>query len=63
MARKGTDLTMFLLGGILLVGVILLVSHNPTVIVKSGGVQFDSVRKHPFDVFSDPYKPPERENP
>jgi hypothetical protein len=63
MARKGADLTMFLLGGILLVGVILLVSHNPTVIVKSGGVQFDSVRKHPFDVFSDPYKPPERENP
>lgn len=28
-----------------------------------GGVQFESVRKHPFDVFADPYHPPERENP
>lgn len=26
-------------------------------------IKFDSVRKHPFDVFSDPYAPPERENP
>ena len=63
MARKGSDITTLLLGAILLVGVIFLVSRTSTVVVKSGGVQFDSVRKHPFDVFSDPYAPPERENP
>lgn len=34
-----------------------------TVIMRNSPIQFDSVRKHPFDVFSDPYKPPERENP
>lgn len=32
-------------------------------LVQDTPVKFDSVRKHPFDVFSDPYKPPERENP
>lgn len=36
---------------------------SSTVIVRDGGVQFDSVRKHPFDVFADPYHPPERKNP
>jgi hypothetical protein len=63
MARKEKDITTLLLGGILLLGILFLVSRTQTVVVKSGGVQFDSVRKHPFDVFSDPYKPPERENP
>lgn len=43
--------------------IFLLFRTTQPVIVQTGGVQFDSVRKHPFDVFSDPYKPPERENP
>ena len=32
-------------------------------IVQDNPVKFSSTRKHPFDVFSDPYAPPERENP
>ena len=38
-------------------------NRGTTVLVQDSAVKFDSVRKHPFDVFSDPYKPPERENP
>ena len=41
----------------------LFMNRGTTVLVQDSGVKFDSVRKHPFDVFSDPYKPPERENP
>ena len=63
MARKGIDLlTTALFGGIVIL-IIIFMSHGTTVVVKDGGVTFDSVRKHPFDVYSDPYKPPERENP
>lgn len=64
MARKGIDSTTLLVLGLLVIVAILAFSGKPTVIVKDGGgVSFDSVRKHPFDVYSDPYKPPERENP
>jgi len=62
MARKSYDLVVIGLIGLLIV-VIFVSSHASTVVVKSGGVQFDSVRKHPFDVFADPYHPPERTNP
>ena len=31
--------------------------------IRESPVTFDSVRKHPFDVFADPYHPPERQNP
>jgi len=63
MARKSIDIVTLLLVGIIVVLCIVTLSHAPTVIMGGGGVTFDSVRKHPFDVYSDPYKPPERENP
>lgn len=65
MARRKDDTLMYLLIGIIGIAAVVFISRPAsTVVVKSsGGVQFDSVRKHPFDVFSDPYKPPERENP
>ncbi len=47
----------------LLLAVILFSSRGSTVIVQDNPVKFSSTRKHPFDVFSDPYAPPERENP
>lgn len=46
--------------------IIFLQSSKQTVVVNapaSPPVQFSSVRKHPFDVYADPYHPPERENP
>ena len=63
MAKK--KYSFIIIGLILLVFILLLTRSSQTVVIKErgGGVQFDSVRKHPFDVFSDPYKPPERENP
>jgi len=63
MARKSTDMILIGILVILVAVVVLMMSHGPTVIMSGGGVTFDSVRKHPFDVYSDPYKPPERENP
>jgi len=63
MARKSTDMLLMGVLVILVVLVVVMMSHGPTVIMGGGGVNFDSVRKHPFDVYSDPYKPPERENP
>jgi hypothetical protein len=51
-----------LLGVVVLVAVVLL-SRSTNVIVQDNPVKFSSTRKHPFDVFSDPYHPPERENP
>ena len=63
MAKKSYNLVIIGLIGLLIV-VVLITSRGSTVIVKDGGgVQFDSVRKHPFDVFADPYHPPERSNP
>ena len=66
MARR-IDPMLWLVGlGILGLLVVLIVSQQraPTqVIVRDSPVKFSSVRKHPFDVYADPYHPPERENP
>jgi hypothetical protein len=65
MARRSNDSLMYMLIGVVVIAlVIMMMRSSSTVVVKnSGGVQFDSVRKHPFDVFADPYHPPERTNP
>jgi len=65
MARRSNDSLMYVLIGIVVIGVLIIMTRSSsTVVVKNGGgVQFDSVRKHPFDVFADPYHPPERTNP
>lgn len=65
MARRKDDTLMYLLIGVVIIGLMcIMMRSSSTVVVKSGGgVQFDSVRKHPFDVFADPYHPPERQNP
>lgn len=58
------DQTYLILGGLALIVVLIVVMNKPTsVVIADSPVKFDSVRKHPFDVFSDPYAPPERENP
>jgi hypothetical protein len=63
MAKK-SDYTLLLVVGVFLLALVVLSSRGGTkVIVKDSPVKFDSVRKHPFDVFADPYHPPERENP
>jgi len=63
MAKKDNS-NLLLLGLILVVVVIVFMSRSgTTVLVQDSPIKFDSVRKHPFDVFSDPYSPPERENP
>lgn len=62
MAKR--DQTYLILGGLALIVVLVLVFNKPTsVVIADSPVKFDSVRKHPFDVFADPYHPPERENP
>ena len=58
---KRTEL--YLLLGILAVVFVAWVSSGKSVTMMKNPIQFESVRKHPFDVFSDPYAPPERENP
>ncbi len=63
MAKKQTDFILLIIGISAVVVILLLFSRRQTVIVRGGGVQVDSVRKHPFDVYADPYHPPERENP
>jgi hypothetical protein len=64
MAKKDNS-TLILVGflGIALLVMFMMNRGGSTVIMGNSPIQFDSVRKHPFDVFSDPYKPPERENP
>jgi hypothetical protein len=63
MAKKDQS-NFLLLGLILVVVVVIFMSRSgTTVLVQDSPIKFDSVRKHPFDVFSDPYSPPERENP
>jgi hypothetical protein len=59
---KNNDL---LIVAVIIVGVLILVmmSRGSTVVIQDNPVKFSSTRKHPFDVFSDPYAPPERENP
>lgn len=56
------DTLILVVLGILVVAV-LFASRGTTVLVQDSPVKFSSTRKHPFDVFSDPYAPPERENP
>lgn len=60
---KNNDLLII---GVVIIGVVIIVamSHRgSTVVIQDNPVKFSSTRKHPFDVFSDPYAPPERENP
>lgn len=57
------DSTNIILIGLVVIVVAILLSKGTTVLVQDSPLKFDSVRKHPFDVFSDPYAPPERENP
>lgn len=55
-----------LLIGLVVIVIVLLLTQSrsgPTVVVRDSPVKFGSVRKHPFDVYADPYHPPERENP
>lgn len=59
---KKIDYTILFIGLIFLV-VIFVISRGSSVIIRDSPVKFSSVRKHPFDVFADPYHPPERENP
>ena len=56
------DTLILVILGVLVVAV-LFASRGTTVLVQDSPVKFSSTRKHPFDVFSDPYAPPERENP
>jgi hypothetical protein len=65
MAKRRDDSLLYILLGVVVIGLIVVMARSAsTVVVKQGGgVQFDSVRKHPFDVFADPYHPPERQNP
>jgi hypothetical protein len=60
---KKTNYTMILLAAVFLLAVVVITSRGTSVIVRDSPLKFDSVRKHPFDVFADPYHPPERENP
>lgn len=61
MGKKDTSL--ILVGLVFVVLAIIFMGRGTTVLVQDNPVKFSSVRKHPFDVFSDPYAPPERENP
>lgn len=61
MGKKDTNI--LLIGLVIVVIAIVVLGKGTTVLVQDNPVKFDSVRKHPFDVFSDPYAPPERENP
>lgn len=62
MAKKDTTTLLILVLLVVVVAVVFL-GKGTTVLVQDNPIKFDSVRKHPFDVFSDPYSPPERENP
>ena len=44
--------------------VVVFMNRPSTIVVqRDHPVQFSSVRKHPFDVYADPYHPPEMDNP
>ena len=62
MGKKDTT-NLILLALVVVVVAIVFMGKGTTVLVQDNPIKFDSVRKHPFDVFSDPYAPPERENP
>ncbi len=59
--KDTTNLILLVLVGVVVA--MMFLSKGTSVVIQDSPVKFDSVRKHPFDVFSDPYKPPERENP
>lgn len=61
MARQ--DYTPFLLFGLIAILLVVFFSRGSTVVVQDSPIKFSSVRKHPFDVYADPYHPPSRENP
>jgi hypothetical protein len=63
--KKSSNLTLVVVGGLIAVVLALILTQRPgsTVVVQDSPVKFSSVRKHPFDVYADPYHPPERENP
>ena len=65
MAKRRDDTLLYILIGVVVILLVVWISRSSSTIVvkQGGGVQFDSVRKHPFDVFADPYHPPERQNP
>lgn len=58
-----TKKEILLLLGVFLIAFVMFSSRSSTFIVRDSPLKFNSVRKHPFDVFADPYHPPERENP
>jgi len=62
MAKSNTN-TILLIGLVVVILFAVFFQRGTNVIVQDNPVKFSSVRKHPFDVFSDPYAPPERENP
>lgn len=59
--KDTTNLILLVLVGVVVA--MMFLGKGTSVVIQDSPVKFDSVRKHPFDVFSDPYKPPERENP
>lgn len=66
MRRSSNGDVYILMGAVVLVGLVFFVvvsMRGSTVVVQDSPVKFGSVRKHPFDVFADPYHPPARENP
>jgi hypothetical protein len=60
---KNNHLLIIGIGVLALVIITMTSQGRSTVIIQDNPVKFSSTRKHPFDVFSDPYSPPERENP
>lgn len=61
---KRDNTTLILIGlGIVAIVLLFMSRGGTTVLVQDSPIKFSSTRKHPFDVFSDPYAPPERENP
>lgn len=54
---------ILLIGLLIVVVGMLFMGKGSTIVIQDNPVKFSSTRKHPFDVFSDPYSPPERENP
>jgi hypothetical protein len=63
MGKKDTANLILIALLVVVVAMMFMGRSSGTVVIQDNPVKFDSVRKHPFDVFSDPYKPPERENP
>ena len=63
MGKKDTTNLILIALLVVVVAMMFMGRSSGTVVIQDSPVKFDSVRKHPFDVFSDPYKPPERENP